>query len=120
MHRFHFRDLLPSLGLAAGMIVASLVAVFADPRWAMLAVPALLGITVVLVDLWQARLQGLPPRLSYGALLLASSLVVATFIVGTDDPGRVKQMLPILVSMAAAATTLRRTPAHCRRIDSQA
>lgn len=107
MRRFQIHNLLPSIWLALSMALACLVAVFADPRWAMLAVPALLGLAVLLADIWQARAQGLPARPSYGALLLALALLAATLIVGMDDAIRVKQLLPILVSMAAAATSLR-------------
>ena len=115
----HPRELSPGLWFATSLILVSLVAVFAEPRWAVLAVPALLGLSILLADLWQARRLGLPLRPSGGALMLAASLVVATLIVAMDDPRQVKQLLPVLIGLSAVATTLRRSPADRCRIGSR-
>lgn len=112
------RALLPSLFLAASVIVATLVAVLtADSQWAIVSGPLLLALAVLAADLWQARRLGAPLRPSWGALIVAGAVVLAGLIIGVDAPKRVQELMPILgvVTVVAIDGRMRRRRADCLR-----
>jgi peptidoglycan/LPS O-acetylase OafA/YrhL len=113
-------DLFPALGLAAAVLAASLLAVsVGDSRWTMLLAPLLMALALLAADLWQARRQGRPLRLSTGTLMLAVALVLACYIVGMDDPKQVQSLLPVLAAVSAASISLRSgARGRCGRIVS--
>ena len=118
MRKLH--DLFPALGLAAAVLAASLLAVsVGDSRWTMLLAPLLMALAMLAADLWQARRQGRPLRLSTGTLMLAVALVLACYIVGMDDPRQVQSLLPVLAAASAASISLRAgARGRCGRIVS--
>jgi hypothetical protein len=104
MTRKHWLDLGPSLLVAAGILLSTLLAgLAARSGWLVLAGPLLLALAVVSADLLSARLRGKSARPSPAALLLAGSFLLACAIVALRDPGLVKTLPPILGGAAWVA-----------------
>ena len=104
----YLRTFLPSLFLAASVIVGTLVAVLtADSHWAAVSGPLLLALAVLAADLWQARRLGSPLRPSPGALIVAGAVVLAGLIIGVDAPKQVQQFMPILGAVTVVAINSR-------------
>lgn len=97
MTRTHWRNLGPTLLVALGIVVATLVAKrMADSGWWVMAGPMLLALSVVCADLFQARLRGERPLPSAGALLIGCTFLAAGFVVALRDPGLVKLLIPVV------------------------
>ena len=119
MTRKYWLDLSPSLLLAGGIIVSTLLsALAARSGWLVLAGPLLLALTVVGADVLSSRLQGEPARPSGAALILGGAFLLAGSIVALRDPSLVKTLLPV-VGAAAWVTILLRSEGGrkaCREI----
>jgi hypothetical protein len=97
MTRKYWLGLVPSLIVAAGIIVATLVAVRAGlSGWLVMAGPVLLALSVVGASALDSWLRGASLAPSWAALILAGSCVLAALLVGSRDPGLVKTLMPIL------------------------
>lgn len=101
MIRRHWSVFGPSLVVAAGIIVATLVAVLAaESGWLVMAGPLLLGLAVVSADVLGSRLKGEPSGPSWAALLLGGTFLLAGVIVALREPGLVKTLIPTIGSSA--------------------
>lgn len=97
MTRKHWVDLGPSLVVAAGIIVSSLVAMLAaESGWLVLAGPLCLALAVVSADVLRSRLKGEPSGPSPAALLVGGAFLLAGGIVALRDPSLVKTLVPVL------------------------
>lgn len=109
MDSLKLRTLLPALALAAAALLSTWIAVHAGAsRWTLLAAPLLLALAILAVDIWQARLQGLPLRPSQGVLMLGVAVVVAAVIVGIGNPRQMQELMPVLIAVSAVAIGARR------------
>jgi hypothetical protein len=88
-------DLGPSLLLAVGVVVSTLIAVLAAKSgWLVLAGPLCLALSVVGADVMASRLRGeQSPRPSWPALLLGATFLVVGWIVALRDPNLVKMFI---------------------------
>jgi hypothetical protein len=101
MTRRHWVDLGPSLVVAAGIIVATRVAVLAaEAGWLVMAGPLLLALAVVGADVLYSRLQGKSSGPSRAALLLGGTFLLAGVIVALRDPSLVSTLIPVTGSAA--------------------
>lgn len=99
------RLLFPALGLAACALAASFLVEHAGgSRWLVYAATLLLALAVPATDLWRSHLQGLPLRLGIASLILAAAVILAGVMVGMDDPHKVRELMPVLIAVAATAT----------------
>ena len=99
------RNLIPSLCLAASILLASAVAASA-PRalWAAAAGPLVLVLGLIAADLLAGRGQG-RTRPSMSALLIAGSILLASGIVAVAGIEHVAKLLPILGACAVVPLT---------------
>ena len=96
MTRERWLGLAPSLMVAGGFILATLITVrTGHSGWAMLG-PVLLGITLLAASALQSRLRGLSPAPSWAAVIVAIAVVVSSLIVGYREPILIKTLMPSL------------------------
>jgi hypothetical protein len=99
MTRKNLLDFGPSLMVAAGIVGSAFIAVrTAGVGGWVLAGPLLLALAVVGADAWASRRRGGPARPSWAAVILGSSFLLASLILG--DPRLVRESLPVLGSVA--------------------
>ncbi|HET9819058.1 MAG TPA: hypothetical protein VFP92_07845 [Rhodanobacteraceae bacterium] len=97
MTRKYWLKLGPNLLVGLGIIVATLAAkLAADSGWWVMAGPALLALSVVCADLFEARLRRERSMPSFGALVLAGTFVAMGVVVTLRDPGLVKLLIPVV------------------------
>ncbi len=97
MTRKYWLHLSPSLLVASGIIVGSLVAVRTDQTgWMALAGPLVLALAVVSADIVNSRLRGKSSGPSAASLLLAGGFMLASSILASSNPGVVKTLIPIM------------------------
>jgi hypothetical protein len=97
MTRKHWLDLGPSLLVAGGIIVSTLVAVLtAESGWLVLAGPLLLALSVVGADVLASRLRGESSGPSRAALIMGGACLLSCLIVALRDPSLVKTLIPVL------------------------
>jgi peptidoglycan/LPS O-acetylase OafA/YrhL len=100
-------SLTPSLFLAIGIVLASLVAVrTAGSGWFLLAGPLVLSLAIVSADMLASRLSGKSAAPSPAALILAAAFLLAGFIT-FRDPAVVKTIIPIMGAAGWAALLVR-------------
>lgn len=100
------RPLYPALLLAAGVLLASFLAV-QHSSLLVLAAPLSLAASVLAADALNSRLRYGRARLSPAALILASAFLLASLLVGTQDLALLKQLIPLLGASAAVSLPLR-------------
>lgn len=120
MTRERWLRLAPSLMVAGGFILATLITMRAGSSgWAMLG-PVLLGATLLAVSAWQSRLRGLSLTPSWSAVIVAIAIVAGSVILGYREPILIKSLMPSLGAAAWAGVLARseerRNP--CRAISS--
>ena len=96
----------PSLVLAFGIILSTIIAVSAPGPWWTVAV-LLLVLSIAAADLLAAGLQGGSRALSPGMLAVSVSILVASGLIAMRDPALVDQFIPIVGACAAAVLLLR-------------
>lgn len=100
-------NLTPSLLVAIGIILASLVAVRTTGYgWYLLAGPLVLSLAVVSADMLASRLSGKTATPSAAALILAAAFLLAGFIT-LRDPSHLKTLIPIMGAAGWAALLVR-------------
>lgn len=104
------RSLYPALLLAAGVLLASTLAV-QHSSWLVLAAPVALALSVLVADSLDAYLRGGRARPSNGALILAASFLPAGWIVAVGEPSQLKPLMPVLA--ASAAVTVFKPGKNC-------
>ena len=116
MARKDWLKLGPSLLVAAGIIAATLIAVWtAESGWLVLAGPLFLALAAVGADMWTSRLRGRAAGPSWAALLLGASFLLASWIVALRDPSLVKMLIPV-VGAGGWVTLLGRPEGRCRAL----
>jgi hypothetical protein len=96
MTRRYWLSLSPSLLVAVGIIVSSLIAKRFDHSLPLvLASQLLLALLIVSADVLGSRLRGEAAGPSPAALILGVSFVLAGFIVALRDPSLVKTFIPL-------------------------
>jgi hypothetical protein len=96
----NMKTLYPALLLAAGVLLASTLAV-QQSSWLVLAAPVALALSVLVADSLGAHLRGGRVRPSHRALILASSFLLAGTIVAVGEPAQLKPLMPVLAACAA-------------------
>ena len=109
MPRKAWLELVPSLLVGAGIVVATLIAVrTAESGWLVLAGPLCLALSVVSADMAASRLKGESlSGPSWPALLLGGSFLLAGWIVALRDPNLVKTLIPTIGATAWAILLMR-------------
>lgn len=109
--------LLPALLVASGIVLATLLAVHAQGSlWLALAAALLLTLVVLAADALEAWIQEGKPRVSAPAWILGASFLLAGVLVGVQDPGKVKTLMPLLgtVSWVVLLTRVEEQRRACR------
>ena len=103
MNRDSWIALVPSLILAAGILVSTGIAVLTAEtgQWA-LAGPLVMSLVIVGTGVYAARRSAASVGTIRGALLLAAALLVACALVAWRDPAEVASVLPVLSACVAA------------------
>jgi hypothetical protein len=115
MTRNHWLDLTPSMLVAVGMVVATLISArAAEHRWLVLAGPLFLALAIVSADMLASRLGGKSSSPSWAALLMGSSCLLASLIVTLRDPILVKTFIPVIgIASWVSLPFALRPPASC-------
>ena len=98
--RTTWRDLGPSLFVAVGIVLATLVSTVLD-GWLVLAGPVLMA-AVLAANVWDARMKGRSGP-SAVAMILAGTCILSGGIIALSDPADVKLMIPTLGVVAWVA-----------------
>jgi hypothetical protein len=108
MTRNFWLGLVPSVIMAAGIVLATLVAgLTAGSATRVLLGPVLLAVAVLGADLVESRLSGVTDRRPWAALVFAASFLLAGLIIAQRDPGLVQTFIPS-IGVASWATLLLR------------
>jgi hypothetical protein len=102
MRRFSLIELSPALLIAAGILVATSLAMHLT-GWLVWVPPLLLACTVLGANMLQSRLRGPSLLPTPPSLILASAILVVAAMVGTDSPKPMANMMPILGATAVLA-----------------
>ena len=109
MSRKHWTELAPSLVLASGIVLSTLVAVLPmAPGWRVGAGALLLTLSILGADMLSSRLRGESPVPSPVAIVVASAYLVTCGIVALRDPALIAMLIPILGGGASAILLPRR------------
>jgi hypothetical protein len=96
MTRKYWLSLTPSLLVAAGIVLATLVAALAAKSgWLVLAAPLVLALAVIAADALASRLAGESSTPSPTPLILGIAFLVSSALVAQRDPSFVKALIPI-------------------------
>ena len=108
--------LIPSLLIALGIIVASLIARFGvDAGWPLWTSVLVLAISIIAACVVDSRLHDNAPATSVLVRAVVGAILVAVTLLFLDDPTRLRQMIPILG--AVAWVSLLQRPANPRACD---
>jgi hypothetical protein len=96
------RSLYPASFLAAGVLLASTLAV-QQSSWLVLAAPVALALSVLTASALDAWLRDARARPSHGAMILATSFLLAGLLVAAKEPVQLKPLMPVLAASAAVS-----------------
>lgn len=97
MTRRFWLNLGPALLVAFGILVGTLAAKFtAGFGWWVMTGPALLAVSVVCAELFQARLRDKPLSPSFAVLMIAGAFLAAGAILALYTPESVALMIPVI------------------------
>lgn len=96
------RTVYPALLLAAGVLLASTLAV-QQSGWLVLAAPVALALSVLMASALEGWLRDARARPSHGALILATSFLLAGSLVAAKEPAQLKPLMPVLAAAAAVS-----------------
>lgn len=113
MKKFKPIHLLPSVIVALGIIVASLVMKF-GLSWPAFVGPIVLGIAIVIACIVDTRLHENVPATSVFVRGVVGAILAASMLLFLDDMTRLQQMIPILGAVAWVSLLQRSSPRRAR------